>query len=256
MPPSPVVIAIVFAMTMLAGAVVGGYARRRLPEHHLDADTKDLVKVGVAFLATLAALVLGLVVGSAKTSFDTKTAEVQQAAGKVLQLDATLRRLGPAAAPARAVLRQLVAARVTQFATVAGDAAAIPGFVGVAGGMDDLRAAIHGIEAGDERRRSDIAKALRLTDLVEEIMSLAVAQSGSSITMPLLVVLMFWFAVITAGWNLFAPPNGTTIAVNLLCAASVAGAIFLLLAMDRPFSSVIRISDHPLRAVLAQIDRP
>ncbi len=89
---------------MLAGAGLGSYARSRLPGHHLDSDTKDLVKVGVAFLATLSALVLGLVVASAKSSFETKTSEVQEAAGKVVHLDSTLRRIGPEAAPARAIL--------------------------------------------------------------------------------------------------------------------------------------------------------
>lgn len=250
---SPVVTSLVFAVTMLGGAGLGSFARSRLPGHHLDGDTKDLVKVGVAFLATLAALVLGLVVASAKTSFETKTAEVQQAAGKVLQLDSALRRLGPTATPSREMLRKLVAARVAQFSTVIPDEKSIPAFINAATGMDGLRETMHRIEAGDERQRADHAKALRITDDVEAIMSLAVAQSGSSITTPLLVVLMLWFAVITAGWNLFAPPNGTTLAVNLLCAISVASAIFLILEMDQPFGSVIRISDHPLRAVLSQL---
>lgn len=250
---SPVVTSIVFAATMLAGAGLGTFARSRLPGHHLDSDTKDLVKVGVAFLATLAALVLGLIVASAKTSFETKTSEVQQAAGKVLQLDSTLRRLGPSAVPARAMLRTLVAARVAQFGTVIADEKSIPAFINAATGMEGLRETLHRIDPADERQRADLAKALRITDDVEEIMSLAVAQSGSSITTPLLVVLMLWFAVITAGWNLFAPPNGTTLAVNVMCAISVASAIFLILEMDRPFGSVIRISDHPLRAVLSQL---
>lgn len=250
---SPVMTSIVFAVTMLAGAGLGSFARSRLPGHHLDGDTKDLVKVGVAFLATLAALVLGLIVASAKSSFETKTAEVQQAAGKVLQLDSTLRRIGADAEPARAILRTLVAARVAQFRTVIPDEKSIPAFINAANGMEGLRDSIQRIEPRGERQRAEVAKALHITDEVEEIMSLAVAQSGSSITTPLLVVLMFWFAVITAGWNLFAPPNGTTLAVNILCAMSVASAIFLILEMDRPFGSVIRVSDHPLRAVMSQL---
>lgn len=250
---SSIAIALCFAGTVLLGALAGVLARSRLPGDHLDDDTKDMVKIGVGFLATLAALVLGIVVGAAKSSFDTKTAEMQTTASRVLQLDRTLRKLGPEAGPARALLRQAVVARIDMLGHETHEQFA-RGLADNAGeGIDRLQAMLHAyVPAGDAQREA-VAKALGLADDIEQIVALAVAQSGSSITMPLLVLLVFWFAVIAAGWNLFAPRNATTIAVNLLCAASLGGAIFLLLEMDRPFGGVIRVSAEPLRTVLPQL---
>ncbi len=250
-----IAIALGFTGTVLLGAFAGAFARSRLPERHLDDDTRDMVKIGVGFLATLAALVLGIVVGAAKSSFDTKTVEVQAAASRILQLDHALRRLGPDAAPARAYLHRTVAERVGRLGRESHGEFAEVIAANVGDGVDRLQAMLRTYVAKDDAQRDAVARALRLSDDVEEIMTLAIAQSGSAITMPLLVLLVFWFAVIAAGWNLFAPRNGTTSAVNVLCAVSLGGAIFLLLEMDRPFGGVIRVSDDPLRAVLTQLGR-
>jgi hypothetical protein len=83
--------------------------------------------------------------------------------------------------------------------------------------------------------------------------SLLLEQTGGSIPMPFLVVLVFWFTVIFITFGLFAPPNATVIAVLLVCALSVAGAIFLILELDRPFEGLIQISDAPLRSALARL---
>lgn len=244
---NPLYVSVLFALTVLAGAFAGGYARGRLPRHHQNTDTKDMVKIGVGFLGTLAALVLGLVVASAKASFDTKTAEIQTAAGKILQVDRSLSRLGTQAEHARKLLRELIAQRVGHLGE------APPAAGGGASATDRMLVALRSLSPQDEAQRSALERAVALLGEVDEINSLALAQTGSSITMPLLVLLVLWFTVIMAGWNLFTPHNATTLAVNLLCALSLGGAIFLLLEMDQPFGGVIRVSDEPLRAILTRM---
>jgi hypothetical protein len=88
--------------------------RNALPKHHLSADTKDLVKLAMGLVATMAALVLGLLVASAKGSYDTQKAEVIQMAGKVAFLDRMLAHYGPEAAEARAVLRRALEVAITR----------------------------------------------------------------------------------------------------------------------------------------------
>ena len=100
------------AVAILAAAWIGGSLRRVLPEHHLTDDTKDMVKVGIGFLATLAAMVLGLLVASAKSSYDTKVEEVQQLAAKLILLDHNLRDLGPDVDPVRERVRATLVDRV------------------------------------------------------------------------------------------------------------------------------------------------
>ena len=252
---SSLVIALIVVVVVMAGSLLGGHLRSRLPKHHLEGDTRDIVKAGLGLLATLAALVLGLIVASAKASFDTKTDEVQTTAVKLLHLDRSLRQLGSAGDAARQDLLQMVKARM---ARVWGNPE--PGQVALAiidskPNLETLEAKIHAIPVQDDAGRKALAKALQATDDLAQVRSLVIAQSGSSIIMPLLVLLVFWFTVIVAGLNLFATRNATILTFNILCAVSIGGAIFLILEMDQAFGGLIHISDAPLRAALAVLER-
>ena len=78
-------------------------------------------------------------------------------------------------------------------------------------------------------------------------------QTGSAIQWPFLTILIFGLAVIFASFGLFAPRNGSVIFVLLICALSVAGALFVIVQMDQPYSEVIKISSAPVRAALSQL---
>ena len=80
-------------------------------------------------------------------------------------------------------------------------------------------------------------------------------QSGRSIPMPFLVLLIFWVSVIFMSFGLFAPHNATVVATLFLCALSVSGAIFLIMELDQPFSGVVKISSAPLRNAINNIDK-
>jgi hypothetical protein len=98
---------IVFVLT-LGGIFLGTLLRRTLPEHHLSDDTKDVVRLGVGLIATIAALVLGLLIAAAKTSFDTQTGQVRQITADLILLDNTLAQYGPEARPVREQIRKTV----------------------------------------------------------------------------------------------------------------------------------------------------
>jgi hypothetical protein len=246
---SPLAIALIVVATIMAGASVGAFLRTRLPRHHLDDETKQMVQVGIKFLSTLAALVLGLIIASAKSSFDTKSEEMQSATAKILLLDDNLRQLGSSADPARNMLRQIVSSRIGELWGNDGAAAGMPAPGKAAPRIGELENALRTLSPSGEGQRLAWTRSLQLAGDLAQIRSLASAQVGSSITMPLLVLLVFWLAIIALGWNIYAPRHGTIHALNVLCAVSSAGAIFLILEMDRPFGGMIRISDAPLRAV-------
>jgi hypothetical protein len=82
--------------------------RRILPEHHLNADSKDIVKLGMGLIATMSALVLGLLIASAKGSYDTQRTEVTQMSADIVQLDRVLAHYGPQAKEARDLERSVV----------------------------------------------------------------------------------------------------------------------------------------------------
>lgn len=248
---SPFAIALVVAATLMAGASLGAFLRARLPKHHLDDETKEMVTIGIAFLSTLAALVLGLIITSAKASFDTRSEELQAAAARLVLLDINLRQLGSAADPARGLLRRIVSSRI-QDLWRDGEA---PGVAAQAPRIGELEVALRRISPSGQEQDLAWKAALKLADELAQLRSLAVAQRGSSITMPLLVLVVFWLALIVLGWNIYAPRHGTIHALNARCAVSSASAIFLILEMDQPFGGMISISDSPLRAVLQQLSQ-
>ena len=105
---------IVFAL-VLGSALVGMFINSRWREDHLSTDTKDVVKLGVALVATMSALVLSLLIASAKGAFDTRSNQLVQISTNIVLLDRALARYGPETAQARSLLRQTVATSVERF---------------------------------------------------------------------------------------------------------------------------------------------
>lgn len=249
-------ISAVIVLTILGAAWIGGVVRTKLPQHHLNEDTKDMVKVGIGFLATLSAIVLGLLLASAKTSYDTKVEEIQQIAAKVVLLDSNLREIGRAADPIRASLRQLLSEQILpRWDRGTLDIAATTADTQRPQVMDDLMRALRSLTPSGEVQTFARARAMALSEQLAQTRWLLIEQAGGTIPMPFLVVLVFWLAAIAASLTLFAPRNGTLVAISIICAVSFGSAIFLILEMDQPYTGLIRISDVPLRMTLTFLQR-
>ena len=241
-----IVFALVFSSAMLAMAV-----HTALPEHHLSTDSKDVVKLGTALIATMAALVLSLLIASAKTAFDTRSNQLVQASADIILLDRALARYGPETKDARSLLQRSVAGTVERIWPTEGAKR-----VTIDPGASPIEAVYDKIEAlspQSEAQRSMQSQALILAADMGRTRLLLFEHLGSSIPVPFLVVLVFWLCIIFASFGLFAPRNATVIAVLCVCALSVSGAIFLILELDRPFEGVLQVSGAPLRAALAQL---
>jgi hypothetical protein len=104
---------IVFAC-VFGGALLGIFFRAVLPEHHLTGESKDVVKVGMGLIATMAALALGLLTASAKSSYDTQRNELTQISAKIIFLDRVLAHYGPEAKDVRDLLRRTVTSALDQ----------------------------------------------------------------------------------------------------------------------------------------------
>ena len=103
---NPLIIGLITFAVIQAGAVTGWAIRQRLPKHHLTDETKGLVSVSMAVVATVSALVLGLLISNANTSFSALAGEVTTLSAQILRLDQMLRRYGRDTDPARETLRQ------------------------------------------------------------------------------------------------------------------------------------------------------
>ena len=245
---------VVFVAT--AGAGLAGLALgRRLPGHHLDMDSRDAVRLVAGFLAALAALVLGLLVASAKANYEEHNGQLHRIAADVVALDRALTRYGEGAREARAVLRSTLAdefARLSEGNRLRGTGLEQPvQDARVVGFYDRLQA----LAPKTEGQRAARDQAAQLTEGIAATRVLMTQDTGGSIPTPFLVVLGFWLAVMFASFGLFARANATVVAALLAGAASVAGAVFLILELDRPLDGLMRLSTEPIRHAVEMVGR-
>ena len=236
---------------VIGGALFGIFMRRVLPPHHMSDESRQIVNVAVGLIATLAALVLGLLVASAKSSFDARSDEVKHSAAKIIVLDRNLRHYGPETKDVRDTLRDVTQRRIDR--TWGGHRDSQKGEFAEAAGIEQVRAKLWQLTPSNDMQRWLHARALTLSAELEQARWLLVEQTGSSIPTPFLVVLGFWLAVIFASLGLFAPRNGTVYAVMFVCALSVSTAIFMILEMDQPYEGILQISSAPLKSALEEM---
>ena len=240
---------IVFAC-VFGGALLGMFLRNALPEHHLNEDSKDVVKLGMALIATMSALLLGLLIASAKGSYDAQSGEVTQLSVNIIQLDRILARYGPETKGVRDVLRRTVLSLDRNWSEGTSRSEKLDSAAMRAGGASFYEK-IQELSPRNDFQRSLQGQALQIALDLGRGRTLLLEQAGSSIPTPFLVVVVFWLAVIFISFGLFAPYNATVIATLFVCALSVSGAIFLILELDSPFAGIMQISDTPLRNALA-----
>jgi hypothetical protein len=243
---------------VIGGALFGIYLRPVLPADHVGEETRSIVVVAIGLIATLAALVLGLLVASAKSAFDLRAEELKQSSARIILLDRTLRHYGPEALDIRTTLRQLTEHRLDR--TWGQHAWRGPGIAALlpasGANIERVEAQLLALKPAGEEQRWLHTRALTITGDLEQARWMLYEQSRSSIPMPFLVVLVSWLTVIFAILGLLAPRNGTVYAVILICAVSVSTAVYLILEMDQPFEGILQISSAPLANALAEIARP
>jgi hypothetical protein len=232
---------IVFAL-VFGSAVLAMYVHSALPEHHLSADSKDSVKLGVALIATMSALVLSLLVASSKSAYDTRSNQLVQVSADIILLDRALARYGPETKEARASLQRSVAATVERFWPAQG--AKLIAIDPNASPVEALYDRVEALSPQNEAQHAMQTQAESLAANVGRTRLLLFENLGSSIPVPFLVVLVFWLCIIFASFGLFAPRNATVIAVLCVCALSVAG-----LELDRSFEGVLQVSGAAARGV-------
>jgi Na+/H+ antiporter NhaC len=243
---------IVFAC-VFGGAILGMSIRAILPQHHSSSDSKDVVKLGMGTVATLSALVLGLLIASAKGSYDAQSTELTQMSAKVILLDRILAHYGPETKETRDLLRGSVARILDQMWSKRHTSTSP--LEAPSGGAEILLDKIQELTPKDDRQRSLQSQALSIVLDLGQTRWLQYSQVATSVSMPLLVVLVFWLTTIFISFGLFAPANVTVFSGLLVSALSVTAAILLILELYTPYSGLIQISSAPLRDALTQLGR-
>jgi Protein of unknown function (DUF4239) len=228
------------------GAVLGMF----LPGHHLSADDKDVVRLGTGLIGTIAALVLGLLIASAKGSYDTQSAQVTQMTSNVVVLDNLLAEYGSETNGLRSLLRRTVAVLADRMWRENNSDEAKTRPFEVSATSDAFFAKLQQLSPQNDSQRSLQASTIQIATDIAQTRLLLFAQTNNSIPMPFLVVLIFWLTIIFGSFGLFAKPSATVFGSLFVFALSAAGAIYLVLELGQPFSGLMQISGAPLRNAL------
>ena len=251
---STIIISLITFVFTFAGSLCGLFLRFMLPDNHLNEDARDVVKLGGGLIATMAALILGLLINSAHNSLDTISNELTQTSTTIVELDQTLASYGPQTAELRQLLRKCVDAALETGPENVVKEGATEKF--------DLEKALRRMQS---KLRSmspqNNAQTILQSQAYQEVKQLThsrllLLQRGHKrISGIFLIVLIFWLTVIFVSFGLLAPRNWTVIGVLFVCALSVSAAIFILTAMSSPYKGFISVSDAPLRSALEQLGR-
>ncbi len=204
----------------------------------------------MGLVATMAALVLGLLVSSAKGFYDAQSAELTQMSAKVILLDRLLAHYGPESKEVRDMLRGTISNSIDKIWRQEHKPSELQA---PSASAEIMILKLQGLTPKDDRQRSLQSQALNIVVGLAQTRWLMYEQESNSVSMPILVILVFWLTAIFVSFGLFAPRNATVVTALFVAGLSVSGAIFLILEMYTPFGGLIEISSGPLRTTLAQL---
>jgi len=211
------------------------------------------VRLGTALISTIAALVLGLLIASANSSYETQSGEVNRLTADIILLDRLLAEYGPDAHAVRDHLRPAVNSLVDRIWRENAASAAVQAPFEATAAAEAVFAEIVALPAQNETQRALKARGIDVSGDIARTRLLLFAQAGSSLPLPFLTVLVFWLAMIFASFSLFSRLNATLIVALFVFALSASGAIFLILELGQPFGGLMQISSEPLRHALAPL---
>jgi len=205
-------------------------------------------------IATMAALVLALLIASAKGNYDTMSSELRQASSRVILLDRVMAHYGPETNEARDLLRRSIASTIKRIWPEDNIEQAVAESTEGRVNIETIQDKLRQLSPRNDAQRWLQSRALEISSEIAEGRWLLIEQLGQrTLPMPFFVLMVFWLTIIFASFGLFSPRNATVITVLLICALSAAGSLFLIIELDTPYQGLIKVSSAPLRNALAHL---
>ena len=255
---STIIISLITFVFTFAGSLCGLFLRFMLPDNHLNENARDVVKLGAGLIATMVALILGLLINSAHTSLDTISNELTQTSTTIVELDQTLASYGPQTAELRQLLRECVDTVLENLESREPENVVKEGTTekfDVEKAWRKMQSKLRSMSPQNNAQTILQSQAYEEVKELTHSRLLALERGQKEISGVFLIVLIFWLVVIFVDFGLLAPHNWTVIGVLFVCALSVSAAIFILTAMNSPYKGFISVSAAPLRSALEQLGR-
>ncbi len=240
---------VTFAL-VFGGALLGMYFGNALSSH-LREDVRDVIRLSTGLIGTMAALVLGLLIASAKSSYDTKSTQINQITANIILLDLDLEQYGPDARNLRIMLRNAIPPLIDRIWNE-GDHAKLSPFAATVEAQEFVKK-IQQLQPNDDAKRALQTQVLSAAANLAQARLSLFTQSHDAIPAPFLAILIFWLAIIFTSFGLFVRPNRIVIVTFFVSGLSVASAIFLIMEMGQPFVGLMQISSDAPRHALAPL---
>lgn len=252
---SDYVVCIIVFILIFGGALFGMLVGWLLPKQQMNAESRDVIRIVMSMLATLSAVVIGLLTGSAISSLAEKESELRSAGVQFIMLDRALASYGTETKPIRELLRSVLAERIDQIWPEESGGSVSLAALRTGPGVELVRQHIFTLSPQSDEQRWLHANALQFANAIAISRWTTVEQIGSRFPWPFFIVVVFWLAIVFASFGLFAPRNAFVIAALFIAALGLTGAIFMILEMDQPYRGVAKISSTSLRIALDQLGR-
>ena len=251
---SALIISLIAFACIFGGTLLGMFLRTILPGHHVSDDSKGAVMLGTGMIATMAALVLALLIASAKGNYDTMSSELRQVSSRVILLDRVMAHYGPETNEARDLLRRSIASTIKRIWPEDNIEQAVAESTEGRVNIETIQDKLRQLSPRNDAQRWLQSRALEISSEIAEGRWLLIEQLGQrTLPMPFFVLMVFWLTIIFTSFGLFSPRNATVITVLLICALSAAGSLFLIIELDTPYQGLIKVSSAPLRNALAHL---
>lgn len=247
---SAIIVSLLVAAAVFAGGLLGLHLHRVVPERSLSQDTQDVVRLGTGMLSVLASLVLGLLIATVKTAYDTTDTAVRSYSADLIVLDETLRDYGETALEPRRLLRDYTTLLQRTIWPEHGGSAFLLERRESGAIMEHVREAIRRLTPIDAGQRWLMDQALGQSTALLRQRWLMIERAGPSVRPVVIVVLVSWIVVIFLSFGLNAPRNAIVYAAFGVCALAIGSSIFIVLQYDSPFHGVMRISSQPVLSAL------
>lgn len=248
-----ITVSLVVTLCVFAGGVIGLALHRVMPKTHLTKETQEVIRLGTGMLSVIASLVLGLLIATAKTTFDRTEHNIRSYAAELILLNETLRDYGDTAAAPRKLLREYTSQLLEDNWPTAADRPVVMENQAAGAMLERVREAIRALTPVDAGQRWLQDQALQINVSLLRQRWLLIEQYGPSVQPVVVIILVSWIALIFATFGFNAPRNGTVLAAFLICSLAIGGAFFLILEMDDPFAGALKISNTPIVSALTHM---
>ena len=244
----------IISASVLAGGTVGLFLYLYLPARHVTKETRDVVHLATGMLSVLAALVLGLLIATAKDSLSSADRSVRDFSAVLVQAEQGLRVYGTEAAPARDLLRRYTRAAISQRWTQDDrDILEVAAPTGTT--LEQLRLTVLSLRPANDVQHWLQGQVLAQSDKLLSLRWQMLEQQDLPFQPVFVLLLTSWLFFIFAGFGFMAPRNAAVYAAFVVCAVAVGGAMFLIMEMETPFTGVVQVSRQPLTIALAHMER-